>query len=158
MTDKDSACYLVLQITAVFIRLPDLFLQLFAPFILTEQLFRQQFIPLSDFTQVLQCGRWFHLHSLGDILREEVKTADHYQSSSLYQKAACTLLYFWLKSNSVALSDKTHLHHWLFASLFVQLKLQLPHSVVPFPQLSFSPPLALFALSLQVWQLLSTLL
>lgn len=62
------------------------------------------------------------------------------------------------KSISTALSDKTYLHHWLLASLSVQLQLQLPHSVLSFPQLLSSPPLALFALSLQVWQLLSTLL
>lgn len=41
--------HLVLQITAVFVWLPDLFLQLFAPLILTGQPFGQQLIPLSGF-------------------------------------------------------------------------------------------------------------
>lgn len=44
-----SLGYLVLQITAVFIRLSDLILQLFAPFILTRQFFGQQLVPLSGF-------------------------------------------------------------------------------------------------------------
>lgn len=48
-----SVCYLVLQITAVFIRLPDVFLQLFAALILIGQLIGQQFIPLSGFGQLL---------------------------------------------------------------------------------------------------------
>lgn len=62
--------YLMLQVTAVFIWLPDLFLQLFAALILIGQLFGQQLIPLPGLVQLLHCGRWFHLHSLGDILAE----------------------------------------------------------------------------------------
>lgn len=64
-------CYLVLQVTAVFVRLPDLFFQLFAALVLIGQLLRQQLTALSGFTQVLECGGGFHLHSLGDILSHE---------------------------------------------------------------------------------------
>jgi len=51
-----------------------------------------------------------------------------------------------------------HLHNWLLASLSIQLQLQFPHPVLAFPQLLSSPPLTLFALSLQLGKLLSTLL
>lgn len=51
-----------------------------------------------------------------------------------------------------------YLHHWFFALLAVQLELQLPHPILSFPQLLPSPPLALFALSLQMWQLFGALL
>lgn len=46
-------CYLVLQIAAVFIRLPDVFFQLFAPLSLIGQLTGQQLVPLSGFAQLL---------------------------------------------------------------------------------------------------------
>jgi len=52
-----SFYYLVLQITAVFIRLPDLFLQMFALLILIGQPLRQHLIPLSGLSQLLYCCR-----------------------------------------------------------------------------------------------------
>lgn len=64
--------YLVLQIAAVFVRLPDLLLQLPASLILTGQLLRQQLVALPGFGQVLQRCRRFHLHGLGDILSGEM--------------------------------------------------------------------------------------
>lgn len=63
--------YLVLQIAAVFIRLPDLFFQLSAALVLVGQLLGQQLTALPGFAQVLQCGWGFHLHGLGDVLTTE---------------------------------------------------------------------------------------
>lgn len=63
----------------------------------------------------------------------------------------------WFYLSGVFRQD-SYLHHWLFALLAVQLELQLLHSVLSFPQLLPSPPLALIALSLQVRQLFGALL
>lgn len=138
-------CYLVLQIAAVFVRLPDLFFQLFAALVLIGQLLRQQLAALSGFAQVLQCGGGFHLHSLGDILR--------YQRHSGQPKCGVRFL-----GGPRIFRQDSYLHHWLFSLLSVQLELQFPNPVLSFPQLLPSPPLALFSLSLQVWQLLGALL
>lgn len=135
----------MLQIAAVFVRLPDLFFQLFAALILIDQLLRQQLAALSGFAQVLQCGGGFHLHSLGDILR--------YQRHSGQPKWGVRFL-----GGPRIFRQDSYLHHWLFSLLSVQLELQFPNPVLSFPQLLPSPPLALFGLSLQVWQLLGALL
>lgn len=127
-------CYLVLQVAAVFVRLPDLFFQLFAALTLFGQLLRQQLTALSGFTQVLQCGRGFHFHGLGDILSQSTKRIN--------KEAA--IFFSWV------FRQHSYLHHWLSALLTVQLELQLPHPVLLFPHLLPSPPLALFTLSLPV--------
>lgn len=62
--------YFVLQITAVLVWLPDLLLQLSAALVLIGQPLGQHLVPLPGFSQLLQGGRWFHLHSLGDKLAQ----------------------------------------------------------------------------------------
>lgn len=59
---------------------------------------------------------------------------------------------------SEAIPDHNYLNHWLLPSLSVELELQLPHSVLSFPQLLSSPPFTLLTLSLQLGQLLAALL
>lgn len=60
--------YLVLQVAAVLVRLPDLLLQLLAALVLIGQLLGQQLATLPGLAQVLQGGGGLHLHRLGDVL------------------------------------------------------------------------------------------
>lgn len=60
--------YLVLQVAAVLVRLPDLLLQLLAALVLIGQLLGQQLAALPGLAQVLQGGGGLHLHRLGDVL------------------------------------------------------------------------------------------
>lgn len=166
--------YLVLQIAAVLIRLSDLLFQLPAVLVLIGQPFSQYLVPLSGFIQLLHCCCWFHLHSLSHILAEGDRNPNTEALSPKDKNGGCYStantardgkLHCWLMllkclfSNHLQIScSMVYLYNRLLSLLSVQLQLQLPHSVLSFPQLLRSSPLTLLTPSLQLWNLLGTLL